>query len=170
MTHEIRRKKKRITHRLLVCALAVLIGLGASPPAAAGALGKSIGRAAMARILKQDLRNHATTAAKPLARSRTVHRYTTKARGRHEATYGLAPNTHMTVRARPGRPPSPATAQRRYGLPHPPQVRETIHLRKGLPVRHNKAVGGAPGIGELTSPRAIYPGSIRRTVPLRRAR
>lgn len=170
MRHEMDREQRRVEHRLLVCALAGLIGLGASLPAPAGTLGKSVGRAAMARIFKQDLRNHATTAAKPLVRPRTVHRYTTRAQGRREAASGLTPNTHMTVRARPGRPPSPATAQRRYGLPYPPRVRETIRLPKGFHVRHNKAVGGAPGVGELTSPRAVPPSRIQRTVPLRPAK
>lgn len=152
--------------RLLICTLAGLIGFGSSIPVEAGGLGKSVGRAAMARVFKRDLKHHAATAVKPLTRSRMVHRYTTRVRGQREVTSGLAPNTHMTVRARPGRPLSPGTAQRRYGLASPPNVRETIQLPKGFPVRHNKVVGGAPGVGEITSPRAIPPSSIRRTVPL----
>lgn len=155
-----------VIRRLLVSTLAALLGLGHVSYLEAGSLGKATGRAAMARIFKQDLKNHATTVAKPLVRSRSVHRYTTHQRGDREIKTGLLPDTHMTVRARPGRPPKPATAQRRYGLAYPPEVRETIYLPKGFPVRHNKALGGAPGVGELTSPRAIPPGNIRRTIPL----
>ncbi|MEW8054177.1 MAG: hypothetical protein AB2796_02585 [Candidatus Thiodiazotropha sp.] len=120
----------------------------------------------MARLFARDLKNHAATMAKPLARARTVHRYTSFVRGRGEKASGLSPNTHMTVRARPGRPMSPENAQRRYGLAYRPRVRETIVLPKGFPVRHNKVVGGAPGVGELTSPKPVPATNIRRSVSL----
>ena len=47
------------------------------------------------------------------------------------------------------------------------RYRETINLPAGQPVRHNKALGGAPGRGELTAPRAVPSQAILKIVPLR---
>jgi hypothetical protein len=85
-----------------------------------------------------------------------------------ELRRGLQPNTHMTAQGGPGRPLSPNTAKRRYGLRQRPQVRETLRLPKGYPVRSAKAFGGQPGVGELTSPKSLPPTAIQKVVPLRR--
>jgi hypothetical protein len=72
----------------------------------------------------------------------------------------------MTSTGGAGRPLSAQVAQQRYGLPFKPQVRETLRLDTGGAFRHNKALGGAPGYGELTSPQHIDSKAIRRIIPL----
>jgi hypothetical protein len=151
-------------HKLLSVALIAVILM--VPAAEAGGLGKAFARAAMGKVLKRDLMRDAATAARPLAKSRKVFRYTTRKQSVREARHGLAPDRHMTARTVRGRPLSPETAQRRYGLPNKPEVRETWKLRSGTPVRSNKALGGTPGTGELTSPRRLSPKDLEKTVPL----
>jgi hypothetical protein len=146
-------------------ALSLALGLGLSPALEAGSLGKVIARSAIKKILRRDLARDAATVAKPLAKPRTVYRYTSGTRAAREAQQGLAPDSHMTSVARPGRPLSAEAAQRRYGLPSKPEVRETLRL-EGQPVRHNKVLGGERGYGEITSPEKIPSESIRRIVPL----
>ena len=121
---------KGYRHRLLTVALAALLVV-APVTATPGPLGKTLGKAAMARLFRQDFKNHAATLARPLSHPRTVHRFTTTNQARREVVKGLAPNTHMTATARPGRPLSAEAAQRRYGLLAQPQVRETIRLPAG---------------------------------------
>ena len=141
----------------------VVAGLQAAPPPAhAGGFGKAL----MSRLLKRDLANHAATAAKPLVKPLTVQRYTSSAQANREIKAGLAAETHMTPHAARGRPLSPESAQRRYGLTKPPEVRETVRLPAGQPVRHNKAQGGEPGQGELTSTQPVPKGSVIKVVPL----
>ncbi len=178
MTHATRRG-------LVLISLGVMLIAGVPavlPQAEAGGFGKAlIGRAlqggtkraatqtakpAMGNVLKRDAARDAATAAKPLPAPRTVHRYTTAEQAAREAKHGLSPGTHMTPNAVSGRPLTSQHAQGRYGLPTSPQVRETIELPKGYPVRHNKALGGEPGRGELTSPQHLPPGAIRGIVPL----
>ena len=136
------------------------------PVAEAGSLSKTFARAAVNKILKRDLARDAATAVKPLARSRHVWRYAMRKQAGREARYGIRPGSHMTAQTTRGRPPSPEAAQRRYGLPHKPEVRETWRLPAGTPVRSNKAFGGAPGVGELTSTRHLPPENLVRTTPL----
>jgi hypothetical protein len=69
--------------------------------------------------------------------------------------------------AHPGPRLGPEQARKRYGLPGQPEVRETIRLPKGHPVRRNKALGGGPGQEEWTSPRRVPPEAIRKVVPIR---
>jgi len=92
--------------------------------------------------------------------------YTTEARAAREVQQGVKPGTHMTPNAPVGRPLTPGHAQQRYGLENKPEVRMTIDLAKGLPVRPNKALAGAAGRGELTSPQALPPQAIRRVIKL----
>ena len=146
-------------------ALLLAVGLGLSPPLEAGGLGKILARSAMKKILRQDLARDAATAAKRLAKPRTVYRYTSQGRAAQEAQKGLAAGSHMTSAGGPGRPLSAEAAQRRYGLPSKPEVRETVRLQDQV-VRHNKVLGGERGYGEITSPKKIAPESIRRIVPL----
>lgn len=143
-----------------------------------GRLGKAVARGAArsaakalrktpTQTLRRDLLRDRALRARPLPRPKTVFRYTSKARAKWEFRRGLQPGTHMTSRGGPGRPLRPETAQHRYGLPRRPQVRETIRLPKGQPVRSTKALGGRPGVGELTSPKPLSPKAIQKVVPLR---
>lgn len=118
-------------------------------------------RPTMAEVLRRDAVRDAATPARPLTAPRTVHRYTSVEQARREAKSGLSPDTHLAPNAQTGRPLSGAHAQRRYGTPSTPGARSTIVLPKGFPVRHNKALGGEPGRGELTSPRPVPPEAIR---------
>jgi hypothetical protein len=141
---------------------------------AARAAAKSTGRAAekqaigrALQIQRKDIWNHAHTPVRPLRAPRTVYRYTSPSRAREELRSGVAPGRHMTATAPAGHPPSPETAQRRYGLAEPPEVRETITLPKGFPARHNKVPGGRPGTGEITSSKGVPPSAIKKVTPLR---
>ena len=141
-----------------------------SPAAEAGGLAKAFARSAMSKVLKQDLARDAVTATKPLVRSRQVWRYTTREQAARETRYGLASGSHMTTRTTRGRAPSAETAQVRYGLPNQPQVRTTWRLPPGTPVRSNKALGGAPGVGEMTSSKRVSHKNLVRTIPLEPSR
>jgi len=159
---------------VLAAAILPLAGL-AEGAGLKGAITRGAARGAKKAIPKSiqkslDSVRDGATKPRPLPKDRSVHRYTTKERAKEEVKKGIAPGSHMTPRARPGRPPSPDSAQRRYGLPRKPEVRETISLPKGTPVRPNKALGGAPGEGELTSPRRVPPGAIKKVAPLGGAR
>ncbi len=147
--------------------IGLMLGLALISPAEAGGFGKALGRSMMKRVLRADLIRDRGTVAKVLVKPRTVFRYTSRTQAAQEAKYGLAPRTHMTSTGGPGRPLSAQAAQKRYGLPAKPQVRETLRLNANHAVKHNKALGGAPGYGELTSPKRISPNAIRRIVPLR---
>lgn len=141
----------------------VVAGLQVAPlPAHAGGFGKAL----ISRLAKRDLDNHAATAANPLIKSLTVQRYTSRSQAGREVKAGIAAETHMTPNVARGRPLSPESAQKRYGLFKPPQVRETVRLPAGQPVRHNKAQGGEPGRGELTSTQPVPKGSVIKVVPL----
>lgn len=124
-------------------------------------------KVAMRRVLATDLKRDSATKAVPLPIERRVFRYTTAAQAKREAKKGIRAGMHMTARAHPGRPPLAAVARRQYGLPSSPQVRMTIKLNKGFPARHNKALAGAQGRGELTSPEGVPPINISRVVRLR---
>jgi hypothetical protein len=152
-----------------------LIGMLLSPVSAgASGVGKSLARSAGRRVLGRssssirlrDARNHALAKAKPLSSPRSVNRFTGRAQAQRELRTGIAPNRHMTATAPAGRPLSQPNAQRRFGLPRQPQVRETIRLPKGFPVRHNHAVSAGRGVAELTSPKRVPPTAIRKVRPL----
>jgi hypothetical protein len=163
----------------LWCFLAVLC-LTAGPAEPANAwLGRAILRGgvksvtrravekSIASLLRRDLARDATSQIKLLPAPRTVFRYTTQAQARRELARGIAPGRHMTSHARPGRPLRAARAKERYGLPQEPEVRETVRLPAGQPVRVNRVVGGEPGRAELTSPSWVPPTAIKKVVPLR---
>jgi hypothetical protein len=118
------------------------------------------------QIQRKDAWNHLHTPVRPLPAPRTVYRYTSPVQARRELHTGIAPSRHMTARAPAGRPPSPATAAKQYGLRKLPSVREKVQLPKGFPVRHDKVPGGRPGIGEITSRRRVPPSAIKRITPL----
>jgi len=124
-------------------------------------------RGAATKTLRRDLLRDRATRVRSLARNRTVFRYTTKVQARQELRRGIRSGSHMTARATAGRPLSPVQARRRYGLPQRPEVRETVRLPKGRPVRSNRVVGGAAGVGEVTSTRRVPSVAVVKVVPLR---
>jgi hypothetical protein len=119
-----------------------------------------------AALRRDAIRDHATP-ARPLAKERHVQRYTTREQAAKELTRGIPPGRHMTAQASPGKPLHARAAQRRYGLPSRPEVRETIRLPQGQPVKSNKVVGGSPGVGEVTSTKRIPPGNIVQVAPIK---
>jgi hypothetical protein len=154
--------------RKFITAAFIAFAVGAaSPTVEAGGLGKAITTAAVKKAFRRDLARDMATAAKPLPKDRMVWRYTTRNQAKLETKRGLAAHTHMTSRVHPGRPLSAQGAQRKFGLPAMPQVRETIRLPKGHPARFNKALRGTPGVGEVTSPTRISRDAIVRVDPIR---
>jgi hypothetical protein len=138
--------------------------------AAARGAARSAGRAlrgSPARTLRWERLRDGATRVRPLPKDRTVFRYTSKERAREELRGGLPPGSHMTSRGGAGRPLTPEHAQRRYGLPQKPEVRETVRLPKGQPTRSNRSIGGAPGVGETTSSKRVRPEAIKKVTPLR---
>lgn len=116
--------------------------------------------------LARDLRNHRTGKVVKLPAGRTVSRYTTLAEGRAELRRGIPPMRHLTSRGGPGRPLNAANAKQVLGLQRKPGAVLKVHLPKGQPVILNRIPGGAPGRGELVSPRRIPPSAVKRLVPL----
>jgi hypothetical protein len=143
----------------VLLSLALLTAL----PAGAAPAGKGLLR----DLLRRDFFRDRTLPVRRLKEPRTVHRYTTWERVLRELQ-GLPAGTHTTARARPGRPLSPETAQRRYGLPAKPEVRETIRLPEGTLIRQGKALGGRPGVGEIVTARRVPPEAIVKIKPLPR--
>ena len=135
--------------------------------------GRGVARAAerkaeqrAAQILRKDIWNHHHTEVRPLPVPRTVHRYTSRSQATRELKNGIPPGDHMTATARPGRSLSPDAARQRYGLSRSPEVRETVVLPRGFPVRHNKVPGGQPGTGEITSLKRVPPAAVKKVTPL----
>jgi hypothetical protein len=127
---------------------------------------RSLERGRLRNITRLDLLNHERARVAPITNPRAVFRFTTRDKALNELRQGIAPNHHMTAYAGPGRPLSADSAMRRFGLPIKPQVRETIIIPSRQPIRLNKVVGGAAGVGEVTSTRRLPPEVIRRLVPL----
>jgi len=144
-----------------ILTLALLMG---AMPAGAAPAGKQLLR----DLLRRDLLRDRALPVRKLKEPRTVHRYTTRDRALRETQKGLPAGTHATARARRGRPPSAKTAQRTYGLPKPPEVRETIRLPEGTPVRQGKALGGRPGVGEIVLAQPVPPEAIRKVTVIRK--
>ena len=104
----------------------------------------------MANIWRRDLSRDRATPPKILPHDRIVNRFTTLPRAKVEARRGLSAGTHLTSRVHPGRPLSASGAQKRFGLSILPEARERVLLKQGTSVRLNKALGGKPGVGEIT--------------------
>ena len=156
--------------RLLLPAIALVItssiveASGASK-AITGAALKRVG-APLSQVLRAEARRDALSVARPASRPLTFHRYTTAFRARQEIRRGLSADTHMTPRAKPGRPLSAENAKLRFGI-RKPTVRETIVVPKDQPLRHNKAWLGKPGVGETTSPSPVPKGAVTKVVRLK---
>jgi hypothetical protein len=103
---------------------------------------------------------------KPLARRQTVYRYTTKQQAQIDLRKGVSPGKHMTANAPAGRPPSPATAKKSFGLNRQPTGRETVVWPKGQPVRKNRVLGGTPVNGETTSTQRVQAGAMKKWTPI----
>lgn len=109
----------------------------------------------------RDRLRDAATPARPLGKPRRVQRYTNAASAERAQKSGLPADTHMTSGVARGRGLSAETAQQRYGLRAAPQRVLTIELPAGTPVRSNKVLAGAPGLGEITSPQRIPASAIK---------
>gem|GEM_PF-5648137 len=115
--------------KIILMVLIGWLGITASD-SDAGIFDKVVRKEAMRRILQRDVARDAATRAIPSATEKKVWRYTSKARAKQEASRGIAAGKHMTSGVYSGRSPSPQTAQKRYGLPKPPEVRETVVIKK----------------------------------------
>jgi len=168
------------TKRTLACGLLIAGLLYGSVPVEAGAAGKILGKGVAGRglsgkasgqsardALRRDVLRDRATPVRPLSRSRSAVRYTTRERAREELRHGIPPGRHMAP-AHAGRPLRRDHALKRYGLPRAPEVRESIRLPAGQPVRSNKALGGGRGVGEITSPRPVPPAAIKKVSPVSR--
>lgn len=119
-------------------------------------------------IREWDLARDKTLPVRPMRRTTTVSRYTTKKEAKQAMTNGIAPNTHLTsAPVGPGRPLSREAARKRYGLARTPDARIVVTVPKGQPVRKGKVIAGSPGFGELTSPQWIPPQHIGKVAPLK---
>lgn len=156
--------------RLIRIMAVAVLGVLVPTEADAGSSAKRLAERAWSRVFARDAARDATLPVRPLREPRRVWRYSDRAGASRAAETGLPAGSHMTSRTTPGRLPSPARAQERYGLARPPEVRMTIDLPRGHPVRQGKAIGGSPGVGEITSPARIPPGSIVKVDPLPGAR
>jgi Ni/Co efflux regulator RcnB len=157
---------KRILVPLLMVASAASAGPATSSQAKSATALSS--RKSYSEIRRKDQSRDARSHAKPLPKGRTVYRYTTKKRAGQESSKGIPAGAHMTSRGVAGRPASAGQAQREYGLPRKPEVRETVRLPQGQPSRLNKVYGGKVGEGELTSTRRVPSKSVQKVVPLKK--
>ncbi|MCU1264379.1 MAG: hypothetical protein JWM21_697 [Acidobacteria bacterium] len=119
------------------------------------------------RTLDRDLARDRATTARRLSREATAFRYTSKAQARRELKSGIPAGSHFTSKAGPGRPLGASSARARYGLPRTPEVRETVRLQKGSMIKRNRAIGGARGVGEITSSGKTNRMAIRKVLPLK---
>jgi hypothetical protein len=118
-------------------------------------------------IHARDRASHKAAVVKPLARERVVERYTSASRAASEQRKGIAPGSHTTSTLHRGRALTSEKATHRYGLKRDPEVKETIRIPAGQPVRITKVIGGKPGYGEITSTRPISPKNIMKVTPVR---
>lgn len=102
-------------------------------------------KTARSEIFARDIHGPVTK----LSADRTVFRYTTRAKARSEITRGIPQRRHFTSAATAGRPLSPINAQKQYGLPQRPAVRETIRVPQGTAVQFGRVKNGKPGLGEI---------------------
>lgn len=163
------RRGQRILVGLLIAVTALFpitveAGLGrAVARGAAKSTARTLGQST-ARVLRRDIARDSAIKARPLASQRTVFRYTLRKQAAAELQSGIPAGRHMTANGGPGRPLGAPAAQKRYGLPERPQVRETIRVPQGQPVRSAKALSGEPGVGEMTSTERIPPAAITNVV------
>jgi hypothetical protein len=115
-----------------------------------------------------DLMRHRRVRPHPLHNPRTVFRYTTWRRAARELRHGIPAGHHLTATGGPGRPMTAWNARRRWGLPRLPQVRLTVRVPRGQPVRVVPVTAGKGHRYEMTSTRRIPRHAIRTVVGLKR--
>lgn len=165
---------------IVVCLGTLTMEAGAARAVAKGVVGRAavngVGSRAVSRfppltakqkeILRLDALAHLNKPTVPQSRPLTLQRYTTASQAAKDLKYGIRAESHMT-NARPGPPLTAQHAQQKYGLfLAKPQVRETIRIETGFPLRAGKARGGMRGAGERTSDHKVPPGSLVRVTPL----
>lgn len=171
-----------LSRTLLVLAL-LLFAIGSSGCASAEksaarrllrAEGRAIERQSARRVergavrnLERDFERDRASAVRGLPRQVTTFRYTSKAEAERELRAGIPTGRHFTSTGGPGRPLTARSARARYGLPRTPEVRETIRLPEGAMVRRNRAIGGARGVGEMTSTTRTGRRAIKRVISLK---
>ncbi len=148
----------------------LLVGFLLLPESECGALlGRAVACAASRRAVRADSQARCSPHGVPvraLPQARTVQRYNTKTLAKQELRRAVSPGSHMTAGARRSRPMSGQHTKQHCGLVRKPNVRETIQLPKGFPVRHNHATSAARGVRELTSPQPLPPQAFKKVVPL----
>lgn len=127
---------------------------------------RSLERSRLRNVTRLDLLNHERSRIISAPTSRQVFRFTTRARALRETKLGVGPGRHMSANAGPGRPLSAQSAKRRFGLPQKPEVRETIRIPRGQPIRLSPVAGGLPGVREITSPKRLPPAAVIKLVPV----
>ena len=158
---------------LHLIAVAVVLAVTCyAQPSSAGGAATAVTNAAKRRIeaalCRQELKREAlrdlNTPVTRLPESRIVWRYTTRQHAQLEQRAGIASNRHLTAQRSGSKPLSACSAQWRFGLCELPEVRETIVLPKGTPVRINTAWRGLAQ--EITSPQPLPPTAIIEVRPL----
>lgn len=157
---------KNMNRRSFLLGLFTLPLVLTAPEAEAGQASRRITSRAWRRLFARDAARDAATKTAPLVKPKNVWRYTSNTEASKAAKSGLPAGRHMTSGVTPGRAPGADATRRRYGLQQKPDVRMTIQLPAGQPLRSNKVLGGARGVGEITSSKALPPSAIRRVVPL----
>jgi len=127
---------------------------------------RQLERSHIQNLTRRDLLNHERAHVKPVTNPREAFRFTTREKSLSDLRNGIAPEHHMTATAGRGRPLSAESAMRRFGLLRKPEARETIVIPRGQPIRVNKAVGGAAGVGEITSTQRLSPDAIKKVIPI----
>ncbi|MCC6472669.1 MAG: hypothetical protein IT514_02895 [Burkholderiales bacterium] len=135
--------------------------------AAAKRMAKASVKRDWASIRAKDRVAHDRATVKANPQERLVERYTTREQAARELRHGIGRDTHMTTGIRRGRSLSAEGAAQRYGLERAPEVKETIRIPKGHPVRSGvKVQAGKPGVAEITSPIPLPPGTIVKVAPV----
>lgn len=160
-------------HKTTLLVLTFILSIAPSSFCKSPLLGRSAGkmaarssRSSAQKIMRLDYARDHSKPAHRLNADRTVFRYTNGKRSKAEMRRGIPAGSHLTPHATTGRPLSPAAAQRKFGLPRRPAVRERVVLRRGTLVRTNKAIGGNPGQGEIQLAQRVPRQQIRKVLRL----
>jgi hypothetical protein len=137
---------------------------------AGGKSAKVLADSVMRRIFFRDAARDALLPMTRIAKPRRVWRYTDKEGAKKALTKGLPKGVHTSVGISRGRALTSENARKRFGLAKRPDVRMTIELPGGHPVRRGKVIGGAPGVGEFTLGKPISPSAIKGMSPVPNAK
>lgn len=145
---------------LLACLVSVPLSVEAK------GLGGVVGKAAIGRLLTREAARDAATPAVAAAHGHQLMRYTTRVQARADAKAGLESGRHLTGATEGKVPLSAQAAQKHYGIPVAPQVREVWSVPKGWPERLNKVWRGDRDAMEITSPKPLPPSRLVRVEKL----